>query len=102
MTSPEKELVMYSGAGGRRSGAVIRQRPKNLDEVGRGALSMREVARRAECTHQAPYHYFADRESILAALVVEGFEALAKRLEAAHALADTQGVRAGLMASASA
>ena len=73
-----------------------------LDEAGPGALSMREVARRAGCTHQAPYHYFADRESILAALVAEGFEALAQRLEVAHALADTQGVRAALIASASA
>ena len=73
-----------------------------LDEAGPGALSMREVARRAGCTHQAPYHYFEDRESILAALVAEGFDALALRLEAAHALADTQGVRAALMASATA
>ena len=45
---------------------------------------MREVARRAGCTHQAPYHYFANREAILAALVCEGFDELADRLAAAH------------------
>jgi AcrR family transcriptional regulator len=44
------------------------------------ALSMREVARRAGVTHQAPYHYFPDKESILAELVTEGFEELARRM----------------------
>ena len=37
---------------------------------------MREVARRAGLSHQAPYHYFGDRESILAELVRDGFEKL--------------------------
>lgn len=70
-----------------------------LDEGGPTALSMREVARRAGCTHQAPYHYFADRESILAALVASGFDELASRLRQAHDLAATAGVRAALIAS---
>lgn len=47
-----------------------------LEESGLGALSMREVARRAGVSHQAPYHYFADREAILAELVKQGFEKL--------------------------
>lgn len=37
-----------------------------IEEGGIGALSMREVARRAGVTHGAPYHYFPDRSSILA------------------------------------
>ena len=37
-----------------------------LETEGLQALSLREVARRAGVTHQAPYHHFADRESILA------------------------------------
>jgi len=47
-------------------------------------FSMREVARRAGVSHQAPYHHFADREAILAAIVAEGFEKLrnASRLAA--------------------
>ena len=73
-----------------------------LDEGGPGALSLREVARRAGCTHQAPYHYFEDRESILAALVAEGFDDLAQRLRAANELAGAEGVRAALEASGAA
>ena len=50
---------------------------------------MREVSRRAGCTHQAPYHHFKSREGILAALITEGFLALEKALsEALHASAD--------------
>ena len=73
-----------------------------LAEGGPGALSMREVARRAGCTHQAPYHYFKDREVILAALVVEGFTDLAERLQVANRLAGTEGIKATLVASAKA
>lgn len=39
-------------------------------------FSMREVARRAGVSHQAPYHHFPDREAILAAIVAEGFQRL--------------------------
>jgi AcrR family transcriptional regulator len=37
---------------------------------------MREVARRAGVSHQAPYHHFPDREAILAAIVADGFKRL--------------------------
>lgn len=40
------------------------------------ALSMREVARQANVSHQAPYHYFVDRAGIFAAIAEEGFTAL--------------------------
>lgn len=70
-----------------------------LEEEGPAALSMREVARRAGCTHQAPYHYFEDRETILATLVIEGFEDLTARLRKANELANKKGVRAALLAS---
>lgn len=73
-----------------------------LDEGGPAALSMREVARRAACTHQAPYHYFENREAILASLVADGFDALATCLKEANDLSNTQGVRAVLVASAAA
>lgn len=80
-------------------GDLLRTSRALLDEGGTGALSLREVARRAGCTHQAPYHYFEDRESILAALVADGFDELAGRLRAANDLATEQGVRAALTAS---
>ena len=47
-----------------------------MNEGGLGSLSMREVARRAGVSHQAPYHYFQDREAILAELAGEGFDQL--------------------------
>jgi AcrR family transcriptional regulator len=55
-----------------------------LDTEGVAALSMREVARRSGVTHQAPYHHFADREAILAELVVRGFNELTARLAMAN------------------
>lgn len=58
-----------------------------IESDGLSALSLREVARRSGVSHQAPYHYFADREAVLAALVAEGFDGLADRLSAGHAAA---------------
>ncbi|MEZ5996466.1 MAG: TetR/AcrR family transcriptional regulator [Hyphomonadaceae bacterium] len=54
-----------------------------IGKQGLSALSMREVARRAGVSHQAPYHHFPDREAILAALVAEGFELLRADMAAA-------------------
>lgn len=48
------------------------------------AFSMREVARRAGVSHQAPYHHFPDREAIMAAIVTEGFALLRADLQAAR------------------
>ena len=73
-----------------------------LDEGGPDALSMREVARRAGCTHQAPYHYFPNREAILAALVETGFDELANRLCEAHDLVETEELRTVAEASGNA
>jgi AcrR family transcriptional regulator len=54
-----------------------------IAEGGVGALSMREVARRARVTHSAPYHHFADRAAIVAGLAEEGFALLATEMAAA-------------------
>lgn len=58
-----------------------------IDKVGLAGVSMREVARAAGVSHQAPYHYFADREAIFAALAEDGFKILAERLERVTVLA---------------
>lgn len=47
-----------------------------IEAEGLAALSMREVARRAGVSHQAPYHHFTDRQAILAAIAEEGFKRL--------------------------
>ena len=96
-----------TGASGRRGGRdlrseLLRTSRQLLDEAGPSALSMREVARRAGCTHQAPYHYFANREAILAALVCEGFDELADRLAVAHEGLGGADMREVLMASGNA
>jgi AcrR family transcriptional regulator len=70
-----------------------------LRTEGVGALSMREVARRAGVTHQAPYHHFEDRESILAELVTGGFTMLADRLAQANDGAARNGIRCMLLES---
>ena len=81
---------------------LLRTSRELLDEGGPAALSMREVARRAGCTHQAPYHYFANRETILAALVEAGFDELANRLREARDRAGTEDLRAVVEASGNA
>jgi AcrR family transcriptional regulator len=64
--------------------SVLAAAVKLIDKGGLASLSMREVARVAGVSHQAPYHYFADREAILAALADEGFKILSVRLENAR------------------
>ena len=96
-----------TGSSGRRGGRdlrseLLRTSRQLLDESGPGALSVREVARRAGCTHQAPYHYFANREAILAALVHEGFDELADRLASAYEGLESTDLRAILTASGNA
>ena len=73
-----------------------------LESDGVAGLSMREVARRAGVTHQAPYHHFGDRESILAELVSRGFEDLARRLAEANDILARAGQRDTLIASCAA
>ncbi len=51
-----------------------------VDSGGLDALSIREVARRAKVTHQAPYHHFEDRAAILAAIAMEGFALLREEM----------------------
>jgi AcrR family transcriptional regulator len=64
---------------------------------GPAALSLREVARRAGVSHQAPYKHFPDREAILAALVTEAFEGLAGAMDGA--MADVAEPSAALVAA---
>jgi len=55
-----------------------------IESDGAESLSMREVARRAGVSHQAPYHYFGDRSGIFAAISEEGFTGLAQAFRDVH------------------
>jgi len=52
-----------------------------VETQGVAGLSVREAARRAGVSHNAPYRHFADRDALLKALVAEGFEQLRKTIE---------------------
>lgn len=45
-----------------------------VEECGIEGVSLREVARRAGVSHMAPYHHFADKASLIAALAVACYE----------------------------
>lgn len=47
-----------------------------ISEVGPQAFTLREVARRAGVSHNAPYRHFRDKDELLAAVAVQGFERL--------------------------
>jgi len=63
-------------------------------------LSLREVARRAGVTYAAPYHHFADKSALLAAVACQGFEQLVVELERAGARRATLGSELLAMAEA--
>ena len=56
---------------------------------GPDAISMREVAREAGVSHQAPYHHFIDRSGIFAAICEEGFRELSEALLADRSTNDS-------------
>ncbi|HEY1767702.1 MAG TPA: TetR/AcrR family transcriptional regulator [Terracidiphilus sp.] len=47
-----------------------------IGEVGPRAFTLREVARRAGVSHNAPYRHFASKDELLLAVAAEGFERL--------------------------
>jgi len=48
-----------------------------IGEVGPKGFTIREVARRAGVSHNAPYRHFQSKEELLAVIAAEGFERLA-------------------------
>lgn len=55
-----------------------------LEETQDWGFSLREVARRAGVSHNAPYKHFPEKRDLLAAVAARGFEALAERMAAAR------------------
>ncbi len=64
-----------------------------VEESGPAKVSLREAARRAGVSHNAPYRHFASREALLAAVAREGFAEFAEALAAAGRAAGRAGGR---------
>ncbi len=63
-----------------------------IAEVGPAGFTLREVARRAGVSHNAPYRHFADKDALLAAVATQGFLELNQAmLEAATAETTARG-----------
>jgi AcrR family transcriptional regulator len=55
-----------------------------IEAEGIGAVSLRRVARTAGVSPGAPYHHFADRSALLAAIAAQGHEILERQLRVAR------------------
>jgi AcrR family transcriptional regulator len=60
-----------------------------IAEVGPRAFTLREVARRAEVSHNAPYRHFHDRDELLAAVAAQGFERLTTAMKRSASRGET-------------
>lgn len=65
--------------------ALVSAAERLLAERAGSAFTLREVARAAGVSHNAPYNHFADRQALLAAVAAQGFDALARAQRAALA-----------------
>src|SRR6516165_6672214 len=60
--------------------AIVTAALQILSETQSLEFSLRELARRAGVSHNAPYKHFADKRELLAAVSAAGFEVLTKRM----------------------
>jgi AcrR family transcriptional regulator len=56
-----------------------------IAEVGSQAFTLRELARRAGVSHNAPYRHFIDKEDLLGAVAAQGFDRLTASMTEAMA-----------------
>src|SRR5436853_7916540 len=61
--------------------AIVKAALEILQETQSLEFSLRELARRAGVSHNAPYKHFADKRELLAAVSAAGFETLTKHME---------------------
>jgi AcrR family transcriptional regulator len=77
-------------------GAIVRAALEILSETQSVEFSLRELARRAGVSHNAPYKHFAEKRELLAAVSSAGFERLTHRMS--DAIAGQANARAQLFA----
>ncbi|MEU6595126.1 TetR/AcrR family transcriptional regulator [Streptomyces sp. NPDC046881] len=68
--------------------ALLRSAERTLREKGIGALSLRELARDLGVSHAAPGRHFKDKQALLDALALDGYERLNQALATAADRAD--------------
>jgi len=72
--------------------ALLRAAVRLIAQSGPGGFTLREVARRAGVSHNAPYRHFRNKEELLAEVAAQGFEEMrAAMLEAAEMEASALG-----------
>ena len=60
--------------------ALLQGALRAIAELGPGAFTLREVARRAGVSHNAPYRHFRDKDALLAAVAAQGFRELTRAM----------------------
>jgi len=65
--------------------ALLEAAIRLIGEVGPTAFTLREVARRAGVSHNAPYRHFRDRDDLMAAVAAQGFRELTRAMNEAAA-----------------
>jgi len=65
--------------------ALLQAAIRLIAEVGPTAFTLREVARRAGVSHNAPYRHFRDRDDLMAAVAAQGFRELTRAMNEAAA-----------------
>ena len=78
MPKPQSDERPYHHGDLRR--AIVKAAMEILHETQSLEFSLRELARRAGVSHNAPYKHFADKRELLAAVSAAGFETLTKRM----------------------
>jgi AcrR family transcriptional regulator len=74
---------------GNLRGALLQAAIRLIAEAGPTAFTLREVARRAGVSHNAPYRHFRDRDDLMAAVAAQGYRELtAAMIEAAASKSD--------------
>ena len=78
MPRPQSDERPYHHGDLRR--VIVKAALEILRETQSLEFSLRELARRASVSHNAPYKHFVDKRELLAAVSAEGFELLTKRI----------------------
>jgi AcrR family transcriptional regulator len=84
MTRPARSTPYHHG---NLREALLESAIRLIAEAGPAAFTLREVARRAGVSHNAPYRHFHDKGDLLAAVAAEGYNELTAAMTAAGAAA---------------